>query len=167
MSVLDRQCDCLQHVIICNTRKLLQVVAMFSLKQASTRWPPKWKYTFNNLCSRFIIIQLIIIQYQKFLRIGTQRTSKFCKLRISIYNSSKYLNKTPLPHFSFLPLSSVRRVWCVPHQSPRTACYYSNTGDRGGKIIERQRWRERKFMREWEGWLFVYQTDRSVCLPLL
>lgn len=44
-------------------------------------------------------------------------------------NPVKHLSPSPSLFLS-LPVSSARRVWCVPHHSPRTACYHSNTGDR-------------------------------------
>lgn len=67
-------------------------------------------------------------------------------------NPVKHLSPSPSLFLS-LPVSSARRVWCVPHHSPRTACYHSNTGDREqenyrkteiewDKVCERERERE-------------------------
>lgn len=60
-----------------------------------------------------------------------------------------------LPYILSLTVSSVRRVWCVPHHSPRTACYHSNTGDRAQENYRRT---EIEWEREslWERYQDVY-----------
>lgn len=79
-----------------------------------------------------------------------------------------------LLHFPSLPVSSVRRVWCVPHHSPRTACYHSNSGDREQENYRKTEieWervcdKEKVWEREGErsGCLLVDYTHASICVP--
>lgn len=75
-----------------------------------------------------------------------------------------------LPCFLSLPVS---RVWCVPHHSPRTACYHSNTGDREQENyrkteMEWERVRVRKLGKDRErSGCVVYYLHASICIPLL